>query len=206
MRDRMLVAPFTGQIDHARQVQDLDSQLARYRMANKPAQVRRDIAAVSQVVARHPEDPDLRWNLAVLLENGGDAAGAEEQWRAAIRLQPQAALPRINLAKLLERVGRQPEALTLYAEGLHINPEYFPARLALGLLCLANDRIAEAIHHLGLAARQRPEAVDVRLALGQALVRANRRSAAEREFREVLRIDPGNVQAQEQLRAISSPR
>jgi len=195
MRERLEGAPFTSQVGHARQLQRINEQLARYRLTGKPAQVRRDIQQVSEQVARHPQDPDLRWNLAALLENGGDAAGAEEQWRALIGLQPQAALPRINLAKLLEGRGRQTEAFTLYSEGLRINPEYYPARYALGLLCLRMDCLPEGIHHLELAVRQKPRSIEGRLAFGQALARANRPAAAEKQVLQILRLDPNNAPA-----------
>jgi tetratricopeptide (TPR) repeat protein len=206
IRERLQVAPFTTQVDHERQLQMIDEQLTRCRLGTKPVQVRREVQRVSEVVARYPEDGDLRWSLAALLENAGDTAGALEQWRALIDLLPQAALPRINLAKLLERLGRQAEALPLYSEGLRINPEYYPARYALGSLCLQMDRLPEAIHQLGLAVRQKPRSIGTRLTLSQAFIRANRQGDAEKELREVLRLDPGNATAQEQLKALGAIR
>ena len=202
MRERLEGPPFTSQVGHARELERLNEQLARYRLAGKPAQVRRDIQQVSEQVARHPEDPDLRWNLAALLEHGGDAAGAEQQWRALIGMQPQAALPRINLAKLLEGLGRQAEAFTLYSEGLRINPEYYPARYALGLLCLRMDFLRDGIRHLELAARQKPSSIEGRLALGQALARANRPADAEKQALEILRLDPDNAPARALLNTL----
>ncbi len=202
IRERLEGAPFTSQVGHARRLQGINEQLARYRLASKPAQVRRDIQQVSELVTRYPKDPDLRWNLAALLENGGDTAGAEQQWRALIEMQPQAALPRINLAKLLEGLGRQTEAFTLYSEGLRINPEYYPARYALGLLCVRMDSLREAIHHLELAVRQKPRSLEARLAFGQALARANRPADAEKQALEILRLDPNNAPARALLNTL----
>jgi tetratricopeptide (TPR) repeat protein len=202
MRDRLEGAPFTSQVGHARELQRINEQLARWRLASKPAQVRRDIQQVSELVSRHPEDTDLRWNLAALLENGGDAPGAEQQWRALIAMQPQAALPRINLAKLLEGLGRQAEAFTLYNEGLRINPEYYPARYALGLLCLRMDSLRDGIRHLQLAVRQKPRSIECRLALGQVLARANRPADAEKQCLEILRLDPNNAPARALLNTL----
>ena len=195
MRERFEEPPFTGQIGHARELRRIEEQLARYRLGGKPAQLRHDIKQVSELVGRHPEDPDLRWNLAALLDNAGDAPGAEHQWRALIGLQPQAALPRINLAKLLAGLGRQAEALALYEDGLRINPEYHPARYALGLLCLQMGSLPEGIHHLRLAAQVKPQWLEGRLALAQALARANRPAEARQEALEVLRLDPNNAPA-----------
>lgn len=106
--DRIQGAPFTNQVDHARQLERTSEELARYRLATKPAQVRRAVEQVMEMVARYPEDPDLRWNLASLLEDAGDTKGAEEQWRVLVKLQPQSPLPAKRLAQLLghESVGK----------------------------------------------------------------------------------------------------
>jgi tetratricopeptide (TPR) repeat protein len=206
MRERVEGPPFTGQIGHVRELDRLQDQLARYRLGSKPAQARRDLQQLTDLVAHHPEDPDLRWNLAVLLENAGDAPAAERQWRALIALEPQAALPRINLAKLLDGHNRQAEAFALYREGLRINPEYYPARPALGLLCLRMGFLQEGIRHLDLAVRQRPRSIETRLALGQALARAQRSADAEKQAREILRLDPGNAPAQALLDTLRAGR
>ena len=202
--DRIQGAPFTNQVDYAQELQRVNEQLAHYRVGTKPAQVRRDLQQVLKLVDRHPEDPELRWIQATLLESAGDIAGAEAQWRTLAAMQPHAALPAINLARTLERLGRRPEAYPLYAAGLRINPEYYPARYALGLLCLRMDRLPEAIHHLGLTADQKPQSLEPRLALSQALARAHRLPEAETELREVLRVDPNNASAQTQLRELSN--
>jgi len=206
IRERCEGPPFTTQVDHDRQLRTITEQIARCRSATKPAQVRREVKRVAEVVARYPEDGDLRWNLATLLESAGDTAGAVEQWQTLIRLQPHAALPLINLAKLLDRLGRPAEALQLYSDGLRINPEYYPARYALGSLCLQLERLPEAIQHLGLAVRQKPRSIGTHLTLSQAFIRANRQGDAEQQLHEVLRLDPANVQAQEQLKTLGMIR
>jgi tetratricopeptide (TPR) repeat protein len=204
IRDRMQRAPFTTQANHTQEFQRITEQLGYYRGGTKPAQVQRDLQSVSKLVDRYPADPDLRWNLAVLLESAGDLAGAEAQWRGLVSRQPQAALPCINLARVLDRLGRPAEAYPLYEEGLRINPEYSPARHALGLLCLRLDQVPEAIRNLEILVRQKPFSVEARLALSEALMRARRRSDAESQIREVLRQDPDNASAQAQLQALTT--
>ena len=108
--DRIQRPPFTGQLDHKHQVERLREQLSRYLPGTKPAQARTQAAQVAEQVARFPQDPDLRWNLAVLLQSSGDIAGAEAQWRVLRQLQPFSPMPAFNLAKLLENGGRQLEA------------------------------------------------------------------------------------------------
>ena len=197
--DRIQKAPFTNQLDHARQLKSLGEQLEQYRLATKPAQLRQEAARVSQLVAKFPRDPDLRWNLGALLENAGNATGAEEQWRNLITLQPQSPLPPFNLGRLLESLGRNPEALQSYELASLLRPDYYQARYASGALSLRLDRISEALVNLELAVRLKPDSVEARLALAQAFVRAGKKSSADKQLHEVLLLDPNNQSARLQL-------
>jgi tetratricopeptide (TPR) repeat protein len=200
--DRIQGAPFTNQVNHAREVQRIEEQLGRYRLAAKPAQVKREVQQVSKQVALDPDDPGLRWNLASLLELVGDASGAEAQWQALLHLQPDAPSPNYKLGNLLDGLGRLDEAYACYHKCLRIRPEYYDARYQLGVLCLRMEKYPEAIRHLNLVVQQKPRLVETRLALGQALARARRLTAAQREFEEVLRLDSTNAQAQAELNAL----
>jgi tetratricopeptide (TPR) repeat protein len=204
--DRIQKLPFTTQMDHEAQVERVKAGLARYLPATQPEQLKREVAQVAGLVTAQPADPDLRWNLAALLEDAGDTSGAEAQWRAIMSLQPRSPWPIYNLARLLDGLGRQDEARSYYLAALSIEPMDFDSRFNLGRLCLLGNLLPEAIHHLNLAARQRPRSIDARLALGVALARDLQPIAAEKQFREVLRLDPGNVHAQDQLRALQSGR
>jgi tetratricopeptide (TPR) repeat protein len=129
--DRMEQPPFTQQIDHERQVEDLRNRVTALRAATKPVQLELAVRQAASAVDRRPKDADLRWNLAQLLELAGQASAAEEQWRAVIALQPHAHLPYYNLAKMLEIQGRSAEARDLYAASLARKPDFEPARQQL---------------------------------------------------------------------------
>ncbi|NBW55711.1 MAG: tetratricopeptide repeat protein, partial [Betaproteobacteria bacterium] len=51
------------------------------------------------------------FNLGAVLGNAGDLAGAEEAYRAAIKLAPNFFQPRVNLGSLLERAGKPDQAI-----------------------------------------------------------------------------------------------
>jgi len=68
------------------------------------------------------------------------------------------------------------------------------------------ERLPEAIQHLGLAVRQKPRSIGSHLTLSQAFIRANRQGDADQQLHEVLRLDPANVQAQEQLKTLGMIR
>jgi tetratricopeptide (TPR) repeat protein len=194
--------PFTGQLNHEREKQRIEEQIAALRTADKPAQVKRDVQRLTELVLRYPEDPDMRWNLAVVLEAAGAESKAEEQWRALVQMHPHAALPAINLAKLLERLGRAEEAIELYERGLGIQPRYYPARYALGLLSARVGQFAMASKHLELAVQQKPTAVDARVALADALARSGKTARALEHYQEVLRLDPANKSAEQGLKGL----
>lgn len=200
--ERVESFPYTRQVNHAQQAQALRQELEQYRAASKPAQVRRAAQQAAQALARRPEDADLRWNLAELLNQSGDLAQAEEQWRAVIRLQPQAIWACYNLALLLESCQRHAEARALYRQCLRINPRFFEALHSLGLALSRQGEFREAARFLRLAVREKPGSAKTRLALGQALVQARQPAAAARQFREVLRLEPGNPQARQGLESI----
>jgi tetratricopeptide (TPR) repeat protein len=128
---RMEQAPFTHQLDHSIRIQALRARIEGSKAATKPAQLQRAAQVVAKSVERRPEDADLRWNLAQLLDLAADAAGAEAQWRAVIALHPHAHLPFYNLANLLALQGRDAEARQLYQECLKRNPEFEEARRKL---------------------------------------------------------------------------
>ncbi|HTL17252.1 MAG TPA: tetratricopeptide repeat protein [Patescibacteria group bacterium] len=126
--ERIDRAPFTQQCDHQQQKQRIIDEMARYRLATKPAQVRQQAAKVTQLAALHPDNPNLQWNAAALLQDAGDLSGAQRHWEALMQLQPQSALPVYNMGRLLESAGRMEEARHMFREALRINPEYKPAK------------------------------------------------------------------------------
>jgi tetratricopeptide (TPR) repeat protein len=199
IRERMERPPFTHQINHDEQLAALRQEIQQGRSATKPVQMQRASQQAAQAVARWPEDWDLRWNLAELLDTSNNAPAAEEQWRAVIRLLPHAPLPYYNLGKLLDSHGRAGDALKLYRQSLLVKPDSFEARYALGSLLCREREPGEALPHLRRAVQQQPRSSEAHLALGVAYRLANRTTEAARQFREVIQLDPNNVQARQFL-------
>lgn len=200
--------PFTQQANHIRHVQALNAELERARPGTKPAQVKRAVAVAAEAVAKRPEDPDLRWNLAQLQEVAGDLDAAEQQWRELARLHPHAVLPSFNLARLVDRRGRSEEAVSIYRRCLALDPDHFETRQELGSALAKRGAWNDSAAELRQAVRLKPHVLSVRLSLGRVLSQAGRRSEAEREFREVLRRDPQNQEARDNLQTVkprSSP-
>lgn len=202
MLERVEQSPFTRQLNHEEQMRLLRADIDQTRAASKPAQMQRAARQIAQVVEARPGDPDLRWNLAELLDTLDDVKGAETQWRAVIQRLPHASLPPYNLGRLLESHGRLDEAIALYGQSLAAKPDYFEARVALGGAFVRTGKSSEGIRELTRAVRQRPVSVPARLALGQALQQAGRPVEAAAQFQHVLELAPGNETARAALTAL----
>ena len=99
----------------------------------------------------------------------------------------------------MDTPGRPDEAFTLYNNCLELDPDYYEARYALGYLCLRTGRLPEAVRQLELAVERRPRAIEARLAWAEALAKSHQAAGAEKQLREVLRLDPDNAKAQLRL-------
>jgi tetratricopeptide (TPR) repeat protein len=82
---------------------------------------------------------DTRQLLASLLGDAGDHAGAMEQYRASLRLEPDNAIVMTNLAAELAEAGRPGEAIPLYQSALRLSPNLEAARRGLVLAQSARD-------------------------------------------------------------------
>ncbi len=84
-------------------------------------------------------------NLAEGMSNAGDLAGAERNYREAIRIRPSFKHAYTGLGHLLMIQGKQAEASRLLEKALEIDPSYTPAMKNLGDVKMRQGRIGEVI-------------------------------------------------------------
>jgi predicted CXXCH cytochrome family protein len=101
--------------------------------------------------------PENRTNLGGFLAESGDAAGAEAEYRAALRLDPAFAPAWANLADLFRMLGRETEAEGTLRAGLEQVPRDAMLHHALGLSLVRQRRHAEALRELKLATQLAPQ-------------------------------------------------
>jgi predicted O-linked N-acetylglucosamine transferase (SPINDLY family) len=108
-------------------------------------------------VARAPDIAFLRANYAEVLRAQGELDAAEEQARAALRLEPGQPNFLFNLAAVLQGRHRIAEALDAAAGALAARPDWVEALALAAELCAALERLDEAVEYGRRALALRPE-------------------------------------------------
>ena len=107
--------------------------------------------------------------LAMACCNGGDWAGAERGFRAALRLRPDIAECHANLGAVLQAQGKLVEAVAAFTKAARLKPDSPETQFNLGAGLLALNRFAEAVEPLRRAVGLRPGYAEAECNLGQAL-------------------------------------
>jgi len=169
---------------------------------------RSEVAAWSDTVAKVPDNPRARVNLAEALILAGDPAAAREHAAAAVRLRPAYPEAQMNLGIALAQTGRPAEALPHASEAVELQPDSLRAQSNFAVVLAMLGRLPEAVTHLERALALGPtpaEAVSLHTNLGQALALLGRRAEAEVQFETVLRLQPDHAGAQRALRRLRTP-
>lgn len=146
----------------------------------------------------NPDDPGrtpLLANLGAALQTGGDAAGALDAYREALRLAPD--LPEVhnNLARLHQETGNPDaaiEELRRATAGRPANqPLPLPLRRALLSLLIAAGRTAEAEAEAFAIARTAPEDAELCFGIAALFLQGGWRDQALPYVRKAIRLAPG---------------
>jgi protein O-mannosyl-transferase len=144
---------------------------------------------LEHILAVSGEGLMVHTDLAAALQEEGDVSGAEEHFRAAVRIQPTNALPRVNLIKSLMAQGKTNEVIAQYNEWLQLNPTDAGARENFALLLGQLGRVPEAAAQFQQLVSFRPDAQShYRLAL--ALLLQNKVEEAIHHYQEAIRLKP----------------
>jgi tetratricopeptide (TPR) repeat protein len=126
---------------------------------------------------------------ALFLVSEGRDHRAEQMFRAAIALDPQAVDARVNLANLLSDGERLREAEAQYRKALGIDPENIDARYNLGLLLEDANRLPEALAELRRSVELASDDGDALEALARVLERTGQPAAASDARSRAARLD-----------------
>jgi len=129
----------------------------------------------------------LAWTLFI---HDWEWAGAEQEFRRAIELDPRYATARQWYGFLLASQGRMDEGLVEEHTALELDPASVPIRRSVGWLYFYARRSEQAEYHLERAIELNPTAEETYRVLGLNLAQVGRFAEAERVLREGLTL-PG---------------
>jgi tetratricopeptide (TPR) repeat protein len=141
-----------------------------------------------------------RNNLGRALAAEGDAAGAIEQFRAAVELQPDYAHARYNLGGLLMQQGALSQAEEHFRAAIAREPRFAAALSDLGNCLLRQGRAEEAVEQYRQATTADPSFVTAHFNLALAYQLLGRNAEAIESYRRVTDLDPQDQRAWKGLR------
>lgn len=121
----------------------------------------------------------------------GQTEKAMEQYRLALKQDPENSATHNNLGIALERAGKA-GAVQHYRKAVQLQPDFAEAHCNLGNALDESDR-KQAQQYFIKAIQTRPDFVAAHFSMSRSLLREKRMRAAEMGFREVLKLDPSHL-------------
>lgn len=123
-------------------------------------------------------------------------------YNEALAVDPELGLAHYGLGRVLEQRKDVEGARAAYERGVEAAPDMTDMRYRLGTMLRRDGQFDSALEHLLHANIIDSELVHVRYELGLTYEALSRFSAAEHEYRSVLRIDPDHDEARSRLAAL----
>ncbi|MBI4551254.1 MAG: tetratricopeptide repeat protein [Candidatus Latescibacteria bacterium] len=124
-------------------------------------------------------------------------------FQKAIQIKPENIQSRTFLASTYLQMNKMVEAKKEYEEILKIDAEHPDALTGLGNILLVEKRYTEGVVLLQRSIKARPGHMFTHLLLAQGYANSGQLDKAREEFREVLKLDPNNVDAKRGLQQLN---
>jgi tetratricopeptide (TPR) repeat protein len=185
--------PFTNQIDHARQVADLEERIRTLKAALSPQVLSEVDTQYRQAIQGRPADWWLHWNYGVFLERTGRSRDAARQYQQVCRLVPQRYETIAKIGQLYGEMGDIDTAIARNREALRINPLYADAWYNMGLAYHLQNKLALSAECYSKAIHCKPDHVQAFINLGVVLHLQNKTAEAIGTYRKALLVAPADV-------------
>ncbi len=166
------------------------------RAANIPEFVNAAPDAIASIGAEFIDDVSYIRAGDTFLKAANDVPGAVEQYRKALKLNPQNAVAQSNLGGLLVNQGLVDEGVAHLEEAIRLDPANGSPNYNLGMLRAHQGKIDEAIQQLTLAVRYRPDVADAHRVLGSLLCNKGVPLEGIEHLSEAVRLDPKDAISQ----------
>ena len=160
---------------------------------------RSELSIWSDVVAKRPDNPRARSNLAVILMRLGRLDEAAAHCAEALRIQPDYAAAVNNMGTILAQQGKRREALGYYAKALELEAGFAEPYNNIGLEIFKEGRLDEAIARFTAALQLQPDYAEAHQNLGLALASQGKLDQAIAQYTEALRLQPDFAEAHNNL-------
>ncbi len=137
-----------------------------------------------------PDDAVIHANLATMMKERKDSAGAVRELSRAAELKPDSVELRLSLGELLKQTGDQTGAERELRRAVALQPKLAEAHIVLGNLLIEKGDLAGAIAECRQGVLLDPTQALAHNNLGVALQQAGEADEAESEFRRALSLQP----------------
>jgi tetratricopeptide (TPR) repeat protein len=151
-----------------------------------------------------PANVALHDDVALMLVETGDLAGAEREFRASLDLRPDSAAARFNVGMARLSQGDRPSAREWFGRALQADPLHGPTHFQLGLLQQNEGDLRGASQHFAAALAARPRDADLLLASGVVSALVGEDAAAIQRLRGALEVRPAWANAEAALASVLS--
>ena len=166
-----------------------------------------DLAAESllSLSVVNPNSARLHQAMAHELARRGNTAEAIENYRAALKIDPQLPGLHFELAEMLSTLSTTPgrqEAEKEYEAALEANPSDEQAECRLGDIALQKDDLKEAGQRYSRALQLQPNDPEADIGMAKVFMSMDQPQKAEPLLQQALKLDPTNVLAHFRLSAV----
>lgn len=148
-----------------------------------------------KILSKHPTSTEAHFQMAVLLHDEGDAAGAVRHFQQLLQLSPNLAEVHFNLGTILVQLGRKHEAAESFRRAVELQPSMSDAHNNLGLVLRDQGDVEGAIDCFESAVRHSPRFVSGLLNLGNTLLKCSRSDRAVEVCRMARELQPELAEA-----------
>ena len=164
-------------------------------VAYEGGRVQEAIAKMAKAIKLDPDISGGHTGLAELLGRTGNTPTAEEQLRAALRLDPYDATACDLLGRVLAGKRQMEEALFDFQKTTRLRPDYAPHLYDYALALSSVNRFAESQSAVEAALRFDPAMPEAHALAGELYAGQRRFTEAAREYTEAVRLKPDFAQA-----------
>lgn len=152
-----------------------------------------------QRFAEHPNDGNVRNDLAVLNANQGSLAAALELLLGTTRIDPNFPVAHYNLAAIYKRANRFDDAAAALERAVALKPDWGQAHYELGVLyayhIISMDASVRAEQHLKIALSYDPNNAQIYVVLAASYHARSLESQGELAARKALELEPNHPEA-----------